>query len=124
ETFVVTLTSPVNAALTDNQGTGTIIDDDGFPTLVINDVTVTEGDAGTTDAVFTVSLSAASLQAITVDFATANGTALALADYTTQTGTLTFAPGITAQQITVIVQDRKSTRLNSSHEWISYAVFR
>src|SRR5438105_8391775 len=27
------------------------------------------------------------------------------------------------EQLTAIMRDRKSTRLNSSHEWISYAVF-
>ncbi|MBE7554477.1 MAG: DNRLRE domain-containing protein [Anaerolineales bacterium] len=47
------------------------------PSLSINDVTVTEGNTGTVNAVFTVNLSAASGQTITVNFATANNTATA-----------------------------------------------
>ena len=41
----------------------TIIDND-LPSLSINDVTVTEGNSGTTNAIFTVSLSAASTQTV------------------------------------------------------------
>ena len=54
ETFIVNLTSPTNATIADGQGIGTITDDDAAPTLSINDVTVTEGNAGTTNATFTV----------------------------------------------------------------------
>jgi hypothetical protein len=45
------------------------------PTLAIGDATVTEGNAGTTNAVFNVVLSGASTQTTTVNFATADGTA-------------------------------------------------
>ena len=72
------------------------------PALAIADVTVNE-DAGT--ATFAVSLSAASDAAITVDFASADGTAVAGSDYTGGTGTLTFAPGETTQNITVAILD-------------------
>jgi hypothetical protein len=75
-----------------------------LPSLSINDVSVTEGDAGMVNAVFTVSLSAASAQTITVNFATANNTAISPADYTATNGTLTFAPGVTSQPVTVAVQ--------------------
>ena len=47
ETFQVNLTSPTNATLSDAQGIGTIVDDDPQPSLSINDVSVTEGNAGT-----------------------------------------------------------------------------
>ena len=47
------------------------------PTLSINDVSLAEGDTGTTTMSFTVTLSAASSLTATVDFATANGTAIA-----------------------------------------------
>ena len=56
---------------------GTIRNDDAAPALSIDDVTVTEGNSGTTNAVFTVSLSAAYPLAVTVNYATANGTATA-----------------------------------------------
>ncbi|HKS28088.1 MAG TPA: cadherin-like domain-containing protein [Pyrinomonadaceae bacterium] len=70
----------------------------------IGDVTVTEGNSGTTNAVFTVTLSQASNVNVSVDFATANGTATtADNDYQPQSGTLTFIPGETSKNITVAV---------------------
>src|SRR5207249_3985573 len=71
--------------------------------LSINDVTITEGNTGTTAAVFTVTLSTASSQTVTVNYATADGTARAGSDYTGTAGTLTFAPGVTTQTLTVAV---------------------
>lgn len=72
-----------------------------LPTLSIGDVSLAEGNSGTTNAVFPVTLSAASTSPVTVAFTTANGTALAGSDYQTVTGTLTFAPGETARTIAV-----------------------
>src|SRR6266536_1103377 len=69
------------------------------PSLAIDNVTVIEGDAGTTNATFTVSLSTASTETVTVNFATATGSATAPSDYTAQSGTLTFAPGETSKPI-------------------------
>jgi hypothetical protein len=63
------------------------------PFLSINDVTVFEGDVGTTNAVFTVTLSGPTTSTVTIDYATADGTATAPADYTANSGTLTFLPG-------------------------------
>ena len=59
-----------------------------IPDLNINDVTVAE--AAGAMAQFTVTMSEASTQAVTVDYVTANGTALAGSDYTTTSGTLTI----------------------------------
>ena len=81
ETYLVTLSGVTGATILRGVATGTVTDDDGGPSLTIGDVTVTEGDTGTTNAVFTVSLSAASGQTVTVTYATANGTAVAPADY-------------------------------------------
>jgi hypothetical protein len=57
----------------------------------------------TATATFTVTLSAASSQPVTVHFATADGTAVAGRDYTASSGDLTFAPGQTQLQITVLI---------------------
>jgi hypothetical protein len=105
ENFTVDLSGETNATISDAQGVGTITDDDGAPTLSINDVTVAEGASGSTvNAVFTVTLSAASGQQVTVGYTTTNGTAIAPDDYTANSGTLTFAAGVTQQQVTVVVQ--------------------
>ena len=74
------------------------------PSITINDVTVTEGNTGTVNATFTVRLSAASSQTVTVHFATADGSATtAGGDYQAVSGTLTFAPGETSKTVTVPV---------------------
>lgn len=72
--------------------------------LSIADVSVTEGDSGTLNAVFAVTLNAASDATITVSAVTSNITALAGSDYTT-TGplTVTFNPGVVSQNFTVPV---------------------
>jgi hypothetical protein len=63
-----------------------------------------EGNSGTTLFTFTVSLSAAYDQAVTVNYATADGTATtADHDYLASSGTLTFAPGETAKTLTIAV---------------------
>lgn len=114
--------SPVAVALTDLDGNGSpdaAVADSGAgqvsvlrnasdwvlpPSLRISDVTVTEGDSGTVNAVFTVRLLAGGNQTVTVHYSTADGTAIAGKDYVATSGTLTFAPGDTTQTITVLVK--------------------
>src|SRR5213075_2869346 len=103
ETLFVNLTNPINVTITDAQGLGTITDDDVAPSLSINDVTVTEGNSGSSNATFTVTLSAVSGLTVTVDYATANATAVSPGDYTAAANTLTFAPGVLTQTIVVAV---------------------
>jgi uncharacterized protein (UPF0303 family) len=104
ETFLVNLTAPTNATIADTQGQGTITNDDGTPSLSIDDVTVTEGNAGTTSAVFTVSLSNQTDQAVTVDYQTADGTAtLANTDYQAGGGTLMIPAKTSSATLTVLV---------------------
>jgi hypothetical protein len=103
ETFSLNLSQPANATLARSQGVGTITDNDAVPALSVNDVSVVEGNSGTVAAVFTVSLSAPSPLAVTVDYATADGTAAAGSDYTAKSGTLTFAAGVTTQTVSVLV---------------------
>src|SRR5438034_1002429 len=103
ETFSINLSNVTNALMVDAQGRATIINDDAAPTVSISDVTLTEGNAGTTNAVFMVTLTGATALPVTDNFATADSSAVAVADYRAQTGILTFAPGVTDQAITVAV---------------------
>ena len=104
ETFTVNLATPTNATIATAQGIGTIVNDDAaLPSLTINDVRVVEGNSGTVNAVFTVTLSAAATTPVSVAYATANGTATAGSDYVATNGTLNFAVGQTTQTITVVV---------------------
>ncbi len=75
ETFRVNLLRANGATLTDNGAQGTILNDDSAPALTINDVRVSEGNSGTKTLTFTVSLSKASGQIVTANYATANGIA-------------------------------------------------
>src|SRR5262249_32279288 len=103
ETFRLNLSGATGATVARAQGTGTIIDDDSLPTLSVNDVSVTEGNSGMTPATFTVSLSAVSGQTVTVNYATADGTATALSDYFSASGALTFTAGQISKTATVYV---------------------
>ena len=103
ETFFVNVTNVLNAIVVDGQGVGTITNDDPLPSLSINNASVTEGNSGTTNAVFTVLLSEASGQPVSVNYATAAGTAAATVDFVSTSGTLTFTPGQTTRTITVPV---------------------
>jgi len=89
-----------NVSVLLNDGTWPALD---APSITINDVTVTEGNTGTVSADFTVTLSAAYGQTITVHYATADGAATAGSDYQAAIGTLTFAPGVTSQSVSVLV---------------------
>ncbi len=112
ETFVVNLSSAVNAALPDNQGQGTIQNDDPQPSISINDVAMPEGNSGTTSFVFTISLSNPSYQSVAVNFATTNGTATSGSDYGSSSGTITFNPGETSKTITVTIYGDTLTESN------------
>ncbi|MEB3308716.1 MAG: glycosyl hydrolase family 18 protein [Snowella sp.] len=115
ENFFLNLSNPTQAIITDGQGIATIVDNDPAPlNLRINDVTITEGNAGLTNAVFTVSLSAVSSNIITVNYATQNGTAIAGSDYVSKTGTLTFSPGQLSQTITVSINGDTSFESNET----------
>jgi uncharacterized repeat protein (TIGR01451 family) len=103
ETFFVNLSNPVNASIVDAQGLGTINDNDPQPSLAINDVSLAEGNSGTTAMNFTVTLLTASGQVVNVNYATADNTATAPSDYQSTSGTVSFNPGETAKQVTVSV---------------------
>ena len=104
ENFFLNLSNPTNATIGDSQGHVTLLDDDGGvpgPTMSITSASIPEGNAGVTNVVLTVSLSAPSAQIITVNYGTQDVTALANSDYGPVSGLLTFNPGTTTQTITV-----------------------
>lgn len=104
ETFFVTISGVVNATINDGQGAVTIVNDDApLRTLSINDTSVAEGNAGSRNAVFTVTLSAAATRPVTVSFATANGTATAGSDYSAVSGTVSIPTGSRTAVINVPV---------------------
>ncbi len=113
-------------------GNDTLLGSDGFDTLdggagndvvssggsavpiivSISNAIVNEGNAGTTSAVFTVTLSSASTGTTTVDFATVDGSATSGTDFNFQSGKLTFAPGVLSQTITVAVNGDTTDEAN------------
>src|SRR5207248_3416490 len=105
EVFFVNLSGATHATISNPQGVVTILNDDGSPTVrIVNNVSVLEGNSGTTPVVSTASLTAVSARTLTVKWATADGTATTSDnDYVPATGTLTFAPGVTSLTITNFV---------------------
>ena len=93
---MLVLNSPATGTIKNNEG--------GEPTVSVADAEATEGPGATLD--FMVTLDRALDETVTVDYATADGTATAGADYTTTSGTLTFEPGEQRKTIAVpIAQD-------------------
>ncbi|HEY2952501.1 MAG TPA: M36 family metallopeptidase [Verrucomicrobiae bacterium] len=90
-----------DASLSNN--TATAVTTVNFPHLFINDVAVTEGNTGSTNAVFTVSLSAPCKLPVSVQYASSNLNAVAGQDYEAISGTLIFAPGSITQALSVVV---------------------
>jgi len=107
ETFFLKLSAPVNGILNKTSAVGTILNDDGGvtpPKISISDRSVTEGNTGSSTASFIVSLNTPGTQSITVNYTTANQTALSPSDYQATSGILTFTTGATSRTISVAVK--------------------
>lgn len=103
EYFYVNLDNPSsNAAINRGQAVGVILDDDP-PEIRISDVSWQEGNTGTNSLTFFLDLSFPGAQPISVNYATASGSATAGSDYQATSGTLTFVPGETSKTITILV---------------------
>jgi ELWxxDGT repeat protein len=102
ENFLVHLSNSSGPVILDGDAVGTINDND-TANVTINNFTIPEGDAGTADAVFTVTASTAYYRDFTVDWTTAAGTAGEGVDYTASSGTLTFPAGTTSRTLAVPV---------------------
>ncbi len=113
ETFFVNLSAPTRASISDPTGVATVNNDDpGAPaSFSIDDVAVTEGNAGTTTATFSITRSGDTTEAVSVRYATAAPTATPYlpaatpgVDYAAVgPGTASFAPGETKKTLTVVV---------------------
>jgi uncharacterized repeat protein (TIGR01451 family) len=106
ERFFVLLREPNNAVIARAEGVGIILNDD-LPVIDVEDVVILEGDEGTSPLEFRVTLSAPAPFAVSVGYATSDGTALAEYDYLPVSGRLHFTPGTVEQFILVpVVGDR------------------
>jgi len=108
ETFTVDLSNPTGGATlgSPNSSTVTILDDDGdVPgTFSIDPVTTSVSEDGGT-VTLTVNRAGGNSGAVMVDFATADGSATAGSDYAANSGTLSFADGVSSQTITITIND-------------------
>ncbi len=105
ESFHIQLSNAAGAALSRSRGTAVIVDNDDLsptPRVFIAD-TIVDEEAGL--AQFIVRLSAASLNPVSLDFSTADGSARAGSDYVEASGTLNFLPGQMVKTITVDLVD-------------------
>jgi len=105
ETINLTLSNAAGSGALGFQSTASlsIFDNDPQPSMSIGDVSVTEGSSGTTNAVFTVTLSAASSFTVAANFATADGSAVAPSDYLLSNAVVTFNPGELTKTVSVTV---------------------
>lgn len=104
ETFLVELNSAQNAAISDSQGTGTILNDDAAPTIAIDDVTMTEGDSGTKTFTFTITRTGLTAFNGGVDYVVQDGTATAASgDFVGASGNVSFLAANTTKTVSVTV---------------------
>ena len=93
--------------------TPTVVPSVATPTLTVGDVRLAEGTGGSPLLTFTVRLSKAAAKAVSVRYATsdgtakAGGTAQAASDYAAASGTLTFAPGQLVKSVSVSLKADK-----------------
>jgi len=104
ERFYVNLSSPTGAQLTDSRGVGTIVSDD-LPGLSINDISVAEGDSGSTLATFTITRSTTGITSSVAWALALTGSAnkLDVLDPTAK-GTVSFAAGEATKTVSVAVR--------------------
>ena len=106
ETVILTLLPGAGyAAGTVARGEVQITSDDRppLPTLSIANASVAEGNSGSRDLAFTITLSAAQTLPVSVSWSTANGTAIAGSDFSPRSGQVVFAPGQTSRTVLVPV---------------------
>ena len=96
----------------DNDCDGVI--DENCPAIIIVDKSIAEGNTGQKTMNFVVKLNVKSTQTVTVDYTTHNGTATAGSDYVAKQGTLSFAPGVTSTNVSIIINCDKNKEPNET----------
>ncbi|MBE9226175.1 DUF4347 domain-containing protein [Phormidium sp. LEGE 05292] len=114
ETFNLNLSNPINATIANGTAVGTINNDDSLPGIAIADVIQNEGDSGTTNFNFVVTLSNPSYQPVKVNYATTDGISIAGKDYNSAVGVLTFNPGEIFKNISVAVNGNTVVETNKN----------
>ncbi|MFQ5639638.1 MAG: IPT/TIG domain-containing protein, partial [bacterium] len=112
-TYVLSLAAD-DGGLSTSDNVTVDVQSDG-PEIVIDDVTLIEGNVGSLQAVFTVSLINPDGQGLTVDYSTADSNATAGSDYVASTGVVTFGNNSLSETITVPV--------NGDHDYEANEVF-
>lgn len=106
ETFTVTLSNPANGAVlgTLTTHTVTINDDDGPTTIAFSGASTSVGESSG-QTIVTLIRSGNATSTATVEVSASGGSANNGLDYFFQAKTITFAPGVTEQPVTVPVTD-------------------
>ena len=98
-----------------DRATVTITNNDDKPGISIAPASASEGDSGSANMTFTVTLAKAVTKAVTVNYATSDGTATAGQDYTAvSNGSVTIAAGTTTAAFTVSVTGDETDELNET----------
>ncbi len=111
ETFTVELSEVKGAALGPARATVTILNDDNSPRVIVDGATVTEGDEGNTDAVLNVRLEGATALPVSLDYATAAGSALVGVDYLERSGAIAWNPGNMPGTVILLKVHQESDRV-------------
>jgi uncharacterized repeat protein (TIGR01451 family) len=104
ENFYLVLSNPTNGASFGSPSTAmvTITDNDPAPTLQFSSASYSIGEAAGSVTI-TVTKAGTSLLTHAVNYATSDGSAAAGSDYTSASGTLTFAPAVISQTFSVTI---------------------
>ena len=98
-----------------DRATVAIINNDDKPGISIAPAWALEGDTGSADMTFTVTLAKAVTEAVTINYATSDGTAIAGQDYTAvSNGSVTIAAGNTTAELTVSVTGDETDELDET----------
>jgi hypothetical protein len=101
ETLKVRISNARYAPIHDSVGVVTITDDDDPPALAVNNASRTEGNAGTANMVFNLTLDAPSGKTVKVSYETDDRTATAPSDYLERFNTITFNPGVITRTVSI-----------------------